>query len=115
MCNNIVMIDDHLDFIPKCRDPLSRLEDFKPEELRKLSRKIFKKIRSGVDMYEAYLSVLIENGVMCPHPSQFRVYKDSTVAYGLERREYTCSLCKSESFEGEVSFHKNREVQDLEA
>ena len=115
MCK-IINIDDHLEDIKDDRFSFSLIEDLNKFELRKLSLEVFNNIRtSGEDIYSAYISVLARNKIMCPHPQHMKKYKRLTTAYGLQRKEFFCNLCKSDSFEGEISIPKPQEVQDIEA
>jgi len=76
--------------------PLLSIHDFEADEMSDLATEIFKRINNGKDkdMYDQYLSVLMERGIMCPHPQQKRMYGSKHSAYSLTLyRWYDCNMC----------------------
>lgn len=63
---------------------LLSLSDISEEEIRSIGSEFFKRVRGRHDPYSVYLELLIERGVMCPHPSE-----------KIERRGKTSFICMS--------------------
>lgn len=68
--------------------------DLTDDERRTVSRDIFLALRShgqDRDYYEIYLEVLMEWGIMCPHPNHLKTYIDRPHLH------FRCSMCGTES------------------
>lgn len=77
---------------------LLSIEDIEPKDMVLISNKIFRslsKTNNEDEMYNAYLSVLAEHGIICPHPQHKRLYcgyfqsKEPLSSYPW----YECTMC----------------------
>lgn len=84
--------------------PLLRIEDLTHEETQTVYKAFVSDQRlaeaeTNEDFCRVYTSILIDHGVMCPHPTVFRSYGSSrTSGYGDvipfdRQRWYLCPIC----------------------
>lgn len=86
----------------KFRGPLVRINDLTPSELNMVNSLFFEKIRKSgrqwedlTEIYEIYVGILHDWGIMCPHSDSRSVC--TVIATGVQT--FTCAFCKTEVIE----------------
>ena len=81
--------------------PLLNIDELDDHEVARIATEVFKRIGDNRDddMHEHYLAVLIENGLMCPHPQHKRLYGGEKSTIPLTTPAwYDCEMCRCSVF-----------------